>query len=161
MPPSLSLLLVRLSTPVSILLASVIVALGLYFGLRTAPTGVAPPAAASSPAQLPNPVAIVPPPPPAPTEAQTAASVTDVVVRVHPQWKVACWDSADPATRKPGRYTATLAFDATGKLVIFGIGELRGESDLAVAQCLRTQGGTFTIPAPGRPVTYEVPFQMP
>jgi hypothetical protein len=74
---------------------------------------------------------------------------------------VACWGSADPATRKPGRYTATLAFDATGKLVIFGIGELRGESDLAVAQCLRKQGGAFTIPAPGLPVTFEVPFQMP
>jgi len=138
----------------------VIIALGLYFGLRTHPVEVAP--QLSAPAPVPEPVVPTPPPaPPAPTEAQTAASVTDAVVRVYPSWKAACWDSADPATRKPGRYSATLAFDATGKLVIFGIGEVRGESDLAVAQCLRKQGATFAIPAPGRPVTFEVPFRLP
>lgn len=151
----------RLSLPVSILLASVIVALGLYFGLRTSTTGVAPPVAASGRAQAPSPVVITPPPPPAPTEAQTAAYVTDLVVRIHPRWKTACWDSADPATRKPGRYSATLAFDATGKLVIFGINEEREASDLAIAQCLRKQAGAFTIPAPGRSVSFEVPFTMP
>jgi hypothetical protein len=155
----------RLSLPVSILLASVIVALGLYFGLRTPTPGVAPPVAASGSAQAPSPVAITPPPspspPPAPTEAQTAASVTDLIVRAHPRWKAACWDAADPATRKPGRYSATLAFDATGKLVIFGISEEREASDLAIAQCLRQQASAFTIPAPGRPVTLDVPFRMP
>jgi len=157
-PPSL--LLVRLSLPVSILLASVIVALGLYFGLRTPPVDVAPqpnaPASVPEPAVMPQPAA-----PPAPTEAQTAADVTDAVVREYPSWKVACWDSADPATRKPGRYAATLAFDATGKLVIFGINEDREMSDPNVAQCLRRQSNLFTIPAPGRPVTFDVPFQLP
>jgi hypothetical protein len=155
------LLVVRLSTPVSLLLSSVIIALGLYFGLRTPSANVPPPAPSPAPALVPTPVPPAPSVPPVPTEAQTAAQVTDLVVRVHPSWKAACWDSADPATRKPGRYTATLAFDATGKLVIFGITEHREQTDPAVAQCMRTRPIMLPISAPGRAVTYEVPFQMP
>jgi hypothetical protein len=152
---------VRLSTPVSILLSSVVLALGLYFGLRTPSTDVPSPAPGSAPAPVPTPAPPPPSMPPAPTEAELSANVTDLVVRAHPSWKAACWDSADPAARKAGRYTATLAFDATGKLVIFGINENREQSDLAVAQCMRKLPITNTIPAPGRGVTYEVPFQMP
>ena len=69
--------------------------------------------------------------------------------------------TADPAARKPGRYAATLAFDAAGKLVMFGIMEYRGESDPAIAACLRKQEHPFSVPAPGRSLTYEVPFPLP
>lgn len=149
----------RLSTSLTILLSSVIIALGLYFGLRTPPVDVAP--QPSTPAAAPAPVTPQPPAPQAPTEAQTTAHVNDLVARVLPSWKAACWDSLEPGARKPGRYTATLAFDATGKLVIFGITEIRGESDMAVAECLRKQEHAFSVPAPGRPLTFDVPFQMP
>jgi hypothetical protein len=157
---------VRLSLPTSIFLASVIVALGLYFGLRRSTTGVTtPPATAdpavTAPAQPQAGSTAAPPQPTFPTAEQTAAHVTAVVVEAHPKWKAACWDTADPATRTAGRYTAALAFDATGKLTISGIGEHRGESDPGIGQCLRQQVNTFKIPAPGQPVSYDVPFTMP
>ena len=101
------------------------------------------------------------PPSEAPTEEQTTARVNELVARSLPSWKAACWDTADPAARKPGRYAATLAFDAAGKLVMFGIMEYRGESDPAIAACLRKQEHPFSVPAPGRSPTYEVPFPLP
>lgn len=146
----------RLSIPVSILGASVIIALGLYFGLRSSTAPVTPAPVAAPVAAPPRPE-----PTPGPTEAQTAASVTQVIVEAHPRWRAACWDTADPATRKPGRYVASLAFDASGKLVIFGITEEREASDPAVAQCIRQQSNTFSIPAPGQASSFEVPFRMP
>lgn len=149
----------RLSTSLTILLASAIIALGLYFGLRRPPVEVAPQPGA--PAPTPAPTTPQPPAPQAPTEAQITAHVNDLVARVLPSWKAACWDSVDPATRKPGRYFATLAFDATGKLVIFGITEIRGESDRLVAECLRKQEHPFSVPAPGQPLSYDVPFPIP
>ncbi len=156
---------VRLSLPVSILLASVVIAVGLYFGLRTPMTGVATPPATTDPTgatrSQPKAPAAAPPQPTFPTADETAAHVTAVVASAHPQWKVACWDTADPATRRAGRYNAALAFDAAGKLTISGIGEERDASDPSIAQCLRRQMSMFTIPAPGHPVSFEVPFTMP
>jgi hypothetical protein len=158
---------VRFSLPTSILLASVIVALGLYFGLRTPTAGVTPPPATADPAAaarspLREPATAAPPqPPPVPTANETDVHVTAVVASAHARWKAACWDTADPATRKAGRYVAALAFDASGKLTVSGVGEERDASDSSVAQCLRQQVNTFTIPAPGHPVSYDVPFTMP
>lgn len=133
-------------------------ALSFYFGICTAATDVTPP-----PSKAAGPVVTALPQPEvqAFTEAEMADHVTAVVVQAHSRWKSACWDSADPATRKPGRYIASLAFDATGRLIISGVGEIRESSDPAIAQCLRRQVNTFTIPAPGHPVSYDVPFQMP
>lgn len=132
-----------------------IISLGLYLGLRSSTTEVAPPPtppAADAPAPAPEEW---------PTQEQTAAEVTAVVTQAHPRWKAACWDTADPATRQPGRYISSLAFDASGKLTISGIGEIRDGSDPAIAQCLRMQVNTFTISPPGHPVAYEVPIRMP
>lgn len=136
----------RPSTSLTILLASAILALGLYFGLRRPET----------PAPAPEPTA-----PSLPAETEITSRVHELVAHELPRWKAACWDALDPAARAPGRYAATLGFDAGGKLVIFGILEFRGESDMDVATCLRRQEHAFAIPAPGRPLTYEVPFAIP
>jgi hypothetical protein len=95
-----------------------------------------------------------------PTVDETASHVTAAILGAHAQWKVACWDT-DPTKHTAGRYTAAVAFDASGKLTILGIGEVRDASDPAVAQCMRQQVMALTIPAPGHPVSYDVPFQMP
>lgn len=87
--------------------------------------------------------------------------MTAEVEKAKPRWKAACWDTADPVTRKPGRYTAGLAFDAAGRLTISGVGEVRENSDPAVAQCMRVQVNEFKIPAPGRPLVFDIPFEMP
>jgi hypothetical protein len=157
---------VHLSIPSSILIGSVIIALGLYFGLRTPTAGVATPPATADPAGGPRPPQASPAaapaqPPTFPTEDEMAAHVKAAVVGAHAAWKAACWDTADPATRKPGRYIAALAFDASGRLTISGISELRDASDSGVAQCLRLQVNAFTMPAPGHPVSFDVPFAMP
>ena len=78
-----------------------------------------------------------------------------------PAWTRACWDTADPATRKRGSYIAVLAFDGAGKQVIGGISEVRGASDPAIAQCLRAQLLNLSIPAHQAPATIEVPFDLP
>lgn len=166
MPPSLLASAVRLSLPSSIVLASVIISLGLYFGLRRPEAGPTPPQAAvdASPKVAPVPVqgpATPPPRPALPSEEQLRAEVAAHVEAAKPRWKVACWDTADPATRKPGRYISILAFDAEGQVDISGITEIRGGSDSNVGQCLRLQVSTFKISAPGRNVSFEIPFEIP
>ena len=95
-----------------------------------------------------------------PAAAATAA-VNTFVVEARARWKAACWDRADAQTRKAGNYIAVLAFDSAGKLVISGTSEVRESSDPKIAQCLRLQVNTFTIPAAGYPMSFEVPFAMP
>jgi hypothetical protein len=155
---------VRLSLPLSILLGSVIIALGLYFGLRVptpAPT-IAPPEGkapgAPTRAAPPEHKAVAPLPPSA---EQLQTHVAALVEGAKPRWKAACWDTADPAKRKPGRYVAGLAFDAAGRVTVSGVSEVRDASDPEVAQCIRVQVNEFQIPAPGRYVVFEIPFTMP
>jgi hypothetical protein len=166
MPPSLATSAVRLSLPSSIVLASVIISLGLYFGLRR-PDAASTPAPArveAAPKVAPAPMqsTATPPPRPAlPSEEQLRAQTLAQVEAAKPRWKAACWDPADPATRKPGRYVSVLAFDAEGQLDISGVSEIRDGSDSNVGQCLRLQLNTFTISPPGRNVSFEIPFEIP
>jgi hypothetical protein len=180
-PPSLACSAVRLSLPSSLVLASVIIALGLYFGLRTqAPSAGSTTSRTGTATELPaSPVdpsrtgAVPPlvqgssqggstlPPRPVPPDDQLLAEVVALVERAKPRWKAACWDTADPATRKPGRYVSGLAFDASGKLTISGVSEIRDGSDPGVSSCLRLLVNEFQISAPGRNTTYEIPFEIP
>jgi hypothetical protein len=153
---------VRLSLPLSILVGSVVIALGLYFGLRVptpAPTAAPPEGKAPTSTPEPQGKAVVAPLPPSAEQLQ--AQVAALVEGAKPRWKAACWDTADPAKRKPGRYVAGLAFDAAGRVTVSGVSEVRDASDAEVAQCLRMQVNEFTIPAPGRYVVFEIPFTMP
>lgn len=161
MPPSLVSSAVRLSLPSSIVLASVIISLGLYFALRRPEAAPTPPPARVDAAPKVAPVSMPPPRPALPSDEQLRAEVAAHVEAAKPRWKVACWDTADPATRKPGRYISILAFDAEGQVDISGVTEIRGESDSNVGQCLRLQVSTFKISAPGRNVSFEIPFEMP
>lgn len=151
----------RLSLPSSILLTGAIVALGLYFGLRGQAPQSAPatPSAAQPTEPMKSDASTLPKPP---SDAQILGEATALVMGARPRWKTACWDPADPATRKPGRYISALAFDATGKLTVSGVSELRDVGDGNVAHCIRQQvNDDFRISAPGRTVTLEVPFEMP
>jgi hypothetical protein len=150
---------VRLSLPWSIVLASVIVSLGLYFGLRRpAPDGGA--LAKASGAGAPQTGAAAAPGP-MPSDEQLRAEVVAAVEGARARWTAACWDTANSATRTAGRYVSVLAFDAAGELDVSGISEVRGASDPAVAQCLRVQVNPFRISAPGRMVSFEIPFALP
>lgn len=177
---------VRLSVPSSILLGSLAIAIAIYLGLRarapsdraaepTAPERTEAEPAAAKPAgaertevgpspgsgREPSQGGATVPPRPAVGDDQLRAEVVALVETAKPRWKAACWDTADPATRTAGRYVSVLAFDAEGGLDVSGITEIRGASDPGVAQCLRVQVNPFTISAPGRLVTFEIPFDMP
>lgn len=146
------------AVPLAILLGSIVIAAGLFFGLRPQPTPVAP---TSAPPPIPSASPTAPPPTPQRTDPQVQSDVVAAITSARPAWIAACWDTADPAQRKAGRYIAATAFDASGKLVVWGISELRNESDPAIAQCLRRYVNTLRIPAPGHPVSVEVPFALP
>lgn len=167
-----------LSLPLSILLAGAAIGTGLYFGLRrpegaspSAPVSPGPVPAPAVPGPVPAPAApgpvpapAAPGPVPAPaalTHAEITAHATAQVEGAKPRWTAACWDTADPTTRTPGRYVAGLAFDAEGRLKVSGVSETRGASDPGVAQCLRRLTHDFSIPPPGRYVVVDVPFTMP
>jgi hypothetical protein len=97
-----------------------------------------------------------------PSEEQLRPEVVAQVQRAKETWKAACWDTADPATRKPGRYVSVLSFGEDGELDISGVSEFRdGASDPGVAQCIRVQVNRFEISPPGRTVVFEIPFEMP
>lgn len=103
----------------------------------------------------------VPPVDGAPATKAAPAELASQFTASRAAWTAACWDTADPASRKRGSYIAVLAFDANGKQVISGINEVRGSSDPNVAQCLRGQLLNFSIPASQAPATVEVPFDLP
>lgn len=121
-----------------------LLALGLGLVLASDTIRAEPPLAASAPASKAAPAALV---------TQFAAA--------RAQWTSACWDTANPASRKRGSYIAVLAFDATGKQVVSGVSEVRGSSDPNVAQCLRGQLLNLSIPAADAPATIEHTFDFP
>ncbi len=153
------------ATPIAIVVAGLCIALAIYFGLRAsvpqAPAGTpqivtqaepdragsAPPAAAAQQT--------------AAAQARAIADAGKAVEAARAGWSAKCWDTADATTRTPGKYVATLAFEADGRSVISGVTELRGQSDPNVAQCLRQVVVGLTIPAPGERVSVEIPFALP
>lgn len=95
------------------------------------------------------------------TGKSAPAPLGNQVSTARARWVSECWNTADAATRKPGRYIAVLAFDGAGKLVIAGLNEVRGSSDPNIAQCIRPKLTDFTVPATGAPSTVEMPFDIP
>ncbi len=145
--------------PLSIVVAGALLAAGIYFGLRSMRP---PPATVSTLAG-----AGVPRPSPAAHDAVAEREViavragTEAVHQALPRWRSECWDTADPSTRKPGRYVAAVAFGTDGATVVAGITEDRGGSDPTVAQCLRQRVHLLRIPPPPHPISLEVPFALP
>lgn len=116
-----------------------------------------------------------PPPaaPVAPIEAPVAAPPFDrdharaeaarALERLRPHMIATCWT---PTSAEPGppavRVQFNLGFTADGNLGGWGINEDRASSRPAVAACLRTLPlDGVRIPAPGAPLTLEVPLTLP
>ncbi|WP_437786295.1 hypothetical protein [Sorangium sp. So ce1097] len=182
--PGDSMMQKELLTPAAILLGSVFIAAGLYFGLqRAAPPAAAPPpasavaAAASAKAppasEAPAPAPSRPAPPAAATGA-VAASPGELYRRVAADAMEAlearrqlfvkqCWEPSLKKSPTPARarYLFNMTFDESGKEIARGISEVRGMDRPDAAQCLRMIPLGIAVPPPGARVAVEVEMTLP
>lgn len=150
--------------PLSIVLSGVIIATGLYLGLRhpPAPTLVAapPPTAPPPPAAPIVPAPAAPKPPPLTPEivARATDNARQALEAMRPELIRRCWT---PAVKRPAalqlRYK--MSFSPEGKIVVLGISEL--SESAGVATCLRSIAMPLKIPAPGHSLETEVSFTLP
>jgi len=160
--------------PASILGGSVIIALGLYFGLSARvqpPTPTGSTSAIGAASGTPSPASVPVPSSPSPdvrVEDPAALAVRDKQTvdaslrALHAGWVEKCWKPALTHNPTPSRsrYAVNVSFDAAGRQVILGISELRGESRPDVGQCLRQQVLSLSVePGAGsRNVSTEILF---
>ena len=158
-------------TPAAILIGSVIIAAGLYFGVqRSAAPPRAPVVEASSPVPVPVPAA-------APsvvmaqvgTTAQTAlrrrveADALKALEARRAEFVARCWEPSRRKNPSPpvAKYVFAMSFDESGKEIARGISEVRGMDRPDAAQCLRMLPLGIDVPAPGVHLGIEVPMLLP
>ncbi|KYF66846.1 hypothetical protein BE11_00345 [Sorangium cellulosum] len=171
----------ELMTPAAILLGSVFIAAGLYFGLqREAPPAASNPAsaeAAAASATTPASGAPAPaeaPAPPQPAPRATDASPSELYKRVEADAIKAlearrslfvkqCWEPSLKKSPTPARakYLFNMTFDASGKEIARGISEVRGMDRPDAAQCLRMIPLGIGVPPPGARTAVEVEMILP
>lgn len=164
-------------TPHAILGGSVIVAIGLYFGLRREPPPAAPPpssstaalaVSSSSAAPFPAVPSSAVPVAPAPTpSARADAAIDEDVAKAIEELRARaakeCWapHKSDPGVPSKVKLVYSGSFDAGGTEVARGLSEDRAAAAPVVAACIRAFKMDLKIPAPGRYVNATVPFEVP
>lgn len=144
------------SLPAAIVLSSVIVATGLYLGLRErapaqSPTTVAGPAPSAPPA-----VVVV-------DRARAGEHARAAVAYARPQLLARCYRPAIAGLPAPipAEFVLDVTFDAEGVQLQRGLNEVPGTSTPELTRCVGEQLGPLRIPAPGGPVQLEVPLRFP
>ncbi|WP_437841083.1 hypothetical protein [Sorangium sp. So ce1153] len=174
----------ELMTPAAILLGSLIIAAGLYFGLQQpAPSGAPPPASAearaasapAAPAETPAsagapsqplprpPAAVTSSAPPSELYERVAADATSALEARRPLFVKQCWEPSlkkNPAPAR-ARYLFNMTFDESGKEIARGISEVRGMDRPDAAHCLRMIPLGIGVPPPGARVAVEVELTLP
>lgn len=142
------------STPTAIVIGSLIVAAGLYFGLRRPdPVPVAPPLpTAPTPATPPA----TPPPPIVP--AATVAAQASETLQYH---RAMLRERCRPPAGTTARFTLNVTFDAAGVQVIRGIVEDRDNPPPGLGSCVNTTLPALRVPAPGAVTAIEVELVLP
>lgn len=136
------------------------IALGLFFGLRSlAPAG---PPVAPAPG-----VAVSPPPAPPPSAALDPAvsqrHVADALAQHRGMLHQECYLPAIAGqTPQPTvSFELNFTFDPEGNQITRGLVEIRGASRPEVTQCLLATLPPLRIPRPGQLVTATVPLSFP
>lgn len=142
----------HLSTPVAIVIASAVVATGVYFGLR-----------AQGPAPGQTPVALAPAPAPPVDRAQVAAHALAALAYQRPHLLARCYRPAAVAAAEPPivQYQLDLSFDARGVQIMRGIVELGGDHSPELTRCLTDTLTPLLIPPPGAPASVEISLRFP
>lgn len=146
-----------ISTPTAIVIGSVIVAAGLYFGLQQRPAPVAAPIA---PPPAPTPVQPTPAPIPTPTivPAATVARQASETLEYH---RALLRERCSPPAGTTARFTLNVTFDAAGTQVIRGIVEDRDNPPPGLGGCGNTTLPALRVPPPGAVTAIEVALTVP
>ncbi|XYI03369.1 hypothetical protein ACMHYB_27825 [Sorangium sp. So ce1128] len=176
----------ELMTPAAILLGSLIIAAGLYFGLQQpAPSAAPSPAhveARAAPAQtpaapaettasaeapsqpLPRPAAAgASPSLPSELYKRVVADATSALEARRPLFVRQCWEPSLKKNPTPARakYLFHMTFDESGNEIARGISEVRGMDRPDAAHCLRMIPLGIGVPPPGARVAVEVEMTLP
>jgi hypothetical protein len=163
------------STPVAILIGSVVIGAGLFFGLRDRQAEPVAPAASTAPA--PSAPSVSPPteqgtgaPPPAPAPSTAGLPDAKVIelataeIEKHRKLLVEkCWTASTAPMPEPpvARLVLNFTFDPAGKTIARGMVEDRRAHRSGVSSCVSQQLPDITIAAPGRSAHVEVPISLP
>lgn len=156
----------NLAIPAAIVASSVILATGVYLGLRAqgpAPSPASPPGPAAPPVAAPP---IVAPPPAVKTpeiEARGLENARRALEGARAEFVRRCWTPAADKQPEPRRLPLVfnLSFSPDGVLLGWGLSEDRAVQRPEVANCLRAVDLTLRIPAPGVPLQLAVPLTLP
>lgn len=166
-------------TPHAIFAGSIVIAVGLYFGLRRdspppalpppAPTtsSTAAPASSVSPAAPPLPPSVVPPvavtAPSARAQPTIDADVAEAIERLKQRTVKECWrpHAGEPGMPPKVKFIYSGSFDPSGVEVARGISDDRAANSPKVSACVRAFKMDLTIPPPGAYQNVNVPFEVP
>lgn len=164
----------KITTPVAILAGSVVIALGLYLGLRDRAPG--PAGASDASTQASSGAAVTPgssaaapatsAQPPAPAAADAAAAQGAARKALQAQRATLldkCWKptAAKHVELQSARLMVNASFDAAGTQRARGVSEVRGTGHPELTQCVGTTLQPLVIPAPGAPVMVEMELTLP
>jgi hypothetical protein len=151
----------------AILMGSVVISLGLYFGLRSAKNDDQPvgPAVVSSTNELPIAPAVVPMAKPAPS-VDKARVVQQATAELDKHKKSLTEKCLAPSLAKnpnpPNvKYIFNITFNAAGNNIARGVIEDRETSRPEVLQCLDDNFPLVRLPPLGQTVLVDVPFALP
>jgi hypothetical protein len=152
-----------MSVPTAILLASGLIAAGIFFGLRaqapapTTPTVVPP--------------TVVPPPVVAPTPEPAPVATSELVMQQaiealsyqRTRLRDVCYRPAALAAGAPlsAVWTLNVTFDAQGNQLARGVVEHRGTSTPDLTTCIGKETQPLRVPPPGRTLMVEIPLRFP
>lgn len=158
----------RISNQTAILLGSVIIALGLYFGLQGKPAAPPPP---SVPVVVDEPRAPAAAPEsgrPAPAAARVdrsdVAKQVEAALAKHKKMLIEkCFAPSLAKNPEPKivSYSFNYTFDASGKQIARGTVETRENSRPDVTQCVNQNLPAIEVPPPGQSMPVDVTFVMP
>ncbi len=158
----------RISNQTAILLGSVIIALGLYFGLQRKPAAPPPPAvpvvvdAPRAPAAVPEPDR--PAPAAARVDRSDVGKQVEAALAKHKKMlveKCVAPSLAKDPEPKTVTYTFNYTFDASGKQITRGTIESRENSRPDVTRCVNQNLPAIEVAPPGQSMPIDVTFVMP
>lgn len=155
-----------LATPVAILVGCSLIALAIYFGLRSQPTAVPEGRTSTEPSTTapPTPASSEPRPTPTPSSGTTdeeRATAEAALATLKSELSKTCWrDLPERAPR--ARFVFQSTFGPDGREIARGISDVRGLEAPKVGACLRRQPLELRLdPAPGRRVRFDLTLELP
>ncbi len=149
-----------MSVPTAILLASGLIAAGIFFGLRSmAPAPASPTVEAPLVAATPEPVAAAPVSAPELVMQQASEALSYQRTRL----RDVCYRPAALAAGKPlsAVWTLNVTFDALGNQLTRGVVEHRDTSTPDLTMCIGKETQPLSVPPPGRTIMVEIPLSFP